>query len=79
MAQWISKKENISYLETENYFYPYITGKEYLGYFSKDKESKYKLLTEKFGLPLEKIRSGLFQRNEKEISPYRDAFIGQTC
>ena len=24
------KREQISYLETENYFYPYITGKEYL-------------------------------------------------
>ncbi|MET3536779.1 ATP-binding cassette domain-containing protein [Chryseobacterium limigenitum] len=36
---WEGKKldrENIAYLETTNYFYPYITGKEYLNYFSAD-------------------------------------------
>ena len=30
------KREMISYLETENYFYPYITGEEYLAYFLND-------------------------------------------
>ena len=36
---WKGKKldrEDIAYLETVNYFYPYITGKEYLNYFSSD-------------------------------------------
>lgn len=47
-------RENISYLETENYFYPYITGREYLSYFAKDKLSKTIELAEKFQLPLEK-------------------------
>ncbi|MBO6184608.1 MAG: ATP-binding cassette domain-containing protein [Chryseobacterium sp.] len=47
-------RENISYLETENYFYPYITGKEYLSYFSKDKLPKTMELAEKFQLPLDK-------------------------
>lgn len=54
---WQSKKllrENISYLETENYFYPYITGREYLSYFAKDKLSKTVELAEKFQLPLDK-------------------------
>lgn len=47
-------RQNISYLETENYFYPYITGKEYLSYFSKDKLPKTIELAEKFQLPLNK-------------------------
>lgn len=47
-------RENISYLETENYFYPYITGREYLSYFAKDKLPKTIELAEKFQLPLEK-------------------------
>lgn len=47
-------RQNISYLETENYFYPYITGKEYLSYFAKDKLPKTIELAEKFQLPLDK-------------------------
>ena len=49
------KREQISYLETENYFYPYITGKEYLSYFSGNKNSKHIELIEKFKLPLNKF------------------------
>ncbi|REC55027.1 ABC transporter [Chryseobacterium piscium] len=48
-------RKNISYLETENYFYPYITGKEYLSYFSKDRLPKTIELAEKFQLPLDKF------------------------
>ena len=47
-------RQNISYLETENYFYPYITGREYLSYFSKDRLPKTIELAEKFQLPLDK-------------------------
>lgn len=47
-------RQDISYLETENYFYPYITGREYLSYFSKDKLPKILELAEKFQLPLNK-------------------------
>lgn len=47
-------RENISYLETENYFYPYITGREYLSYFAKDKLLKTIELAKKFQLPLDK-------------------------
>jgi ABC-2 type transport system ATP-binding protein len=36
------KREQISYLETENYFYPYITGNEYLSYFSENETCKKK-------------------------------------
>ena len=49
------KREQISYLETENYFYPYITGKEYLSYFSENRNSKHIQLIEKFKLPLNKF------------------------
>lgn len=48
------KRSLVSYLETENYFYPYITGQEYLSYFSGQDESDVKEVTEKFNLPLEK-------------------------
>lgn len=48
------QRKQISYLETENYFYPYITGEEYLSYFSSKKESEIKEIIEKFNLPLEK-------------------------
>lgn len=47
-------RQNISYLETENYFYPYITGREYLSYFAKEKLPKTIELAEKFQLPLDK-------------------------
>lgn len=33
------QRKMISYLETENYFYPYITGEEYLAYFTAGKEA----------------------------------------
>lgn len=49
------KREQISYLETENYFYPYITGKEYLSNFKEISNSKYIELIEKFNLPLNKF------------------------
>ncbi|WP_126650360.1 ABC transporter ATP-binding protein [Chryseobacterium aureum] len=48
------KREMISYLETENYFYPYITGEEYLAYFTSKKENEIKEIIEKFNLPLKK-------------------------
>jgi ABC-2 type transport system ATP-binding protein len=48
------KREMISYLETENYFYPYITGEEYLAYFTSKKEVEIKEIIEKFNLPMKK-------------------------
>lgn len=48
------QRKQISYLETENYFYPYITGEEYLSYFSSEKEDEIKEIIEKFNLPLKK-------------------------
>lgn len=48
------KREMISYLETENYFYPYITGEEYLAYFTSKKEEEIKGFLERFNLPLKK-------------------------
>lgn len=48
------QRKQISYLETENYFYPYITGEEYLAYFLSKKESEITEIVEKFNLPLKK-------------------------
>lgn len=48
------KRHMIFYLETENYFYPYITGEEYLAYFTSKKEAEVKEIIERFDLPLKK-------------------------
>ncbi|SIT02931.1 ABC-2 type transport system ATP-binding protein [Chryseobacterium ureilyticum] len=48
------QRKQISYLETENYFYPYITGEEYLAYFLSKKESEITDIVKKFNLPLKK-------------------------
>ncbi|MFZ4928078.1 ATP-binding cassette domain-containing protein [Chryseobacterium sp. Mn2064] len=48
------QRKMISYLETENYFYPYITGEEYLSYFTSEKEGEVAKVIEKFNLPLKK-------------------------
>lgn len=48
------KREMISYLETENYFYPYITGEEYLAYFTSKKKEEIKGFIERFNVPLKK-------------------------
>ncbi|MFH6955967.1 ATP-binding cassette domain-containing protein [Flavobacterium aquidurense] len=54
---WKGKKLNrtsVAYLETINYFYPYITGKEYLNYFGSDISAieEYNSL---FNLPLDEF------------------------
>lgn len=48
------QRKMVSYLETENYFYPYITGEEYLSYFASAKETEISKVIEKFNLPLKK-------------------------
>jgi ABC-2 type transport system ATP-binding protein len=48
------QRKMVSYLETENYFYPYITGEEYLSYFASAKESEISKIIEKFNFPLKK-------------------------
>lgn len=48
------QRKQISYLETENYFYPYITGEEYLAYFLSKEESEITEIVKKFNLPLKK-------------------------
>lgn len=48
------KRSSVSYLETENYFYPYITGEEYLSYFAREKKIDGDELSDKFNLPLKK-------------------------
>ena len=62
------KREQISYLETENYFYPYITGKEYLSYFSGNKNSKHIELIEKFKLPLNKFVQNYSSGMKKKLA-----------
>ncbi|MDR2237840.1 MAG: ABC transporter ATP-binding protein [Chryseobacterium sp.] len=51
----ISRKQ-IGFLETENYFYPYMTGEEYLSFFTHKKSSDFcRNLIKKFDLPLKKF------------------------
>ncbi|WP_042495339.1 ATP-binding cassette domain-containing protein [Algibacter lectus] len=47
------KKEDIAYLETTNYFYPYIKGKEYLNYFRLDNSLDFNHYYSLFNLPLD--------------------------
>lgn len=62
------KRKNISYLETENYFYPYITGKEYLEYFSENEQQSVSELTGKFKLPLNKFVQDYSSGMKKKIA-----------
>lgn len=62
------RRKSISYLETENYFYPYITGKEYLEYFSKNEQQSVNELTEKFKLPLNKFVQDYSSGMKKKIA-----------
>ncbi|WP_336664375.1 ATP-binding cassette domain-containing protein [Elizabethkingia meningoseptica] len=62
------KREHISYLETENYFYPYITGKEYLSYFSESNVFKYQELSDRFGLPLDKYAQDYSSGMKKKLA-----------
>ena len=62
------KKSQISYLETENYFYPYITGNEYLDYFSSVDKIKFDELTSKFNLPLKKYVQNYSSGMKKKLA-----------
>ncbi|AYM99354.1 ATP-binding cassette domain-containing protein [Chryseobacterium sp. 3008163] len=62
------KRKSISYLETENYFYPYITGKEYLEYFSENEQQSVSELTRKFKLPLNKFVQDYSSGMKKKIA-----------
>lgn len=62
------KRKSISYLETENYFYPYITGNEYLEYFSENEQQSVSELTGKFKLPLNKFVQDYSSGMKKKIA-----------
>lgn len=66
------KRANISFLETTNYFYPRITGKEYLGLF-KDKKQSLDIegWNDLFELPLDKLIEDYSSGMKKKL-----AFIG---
>lgn len=62
-------RSSISYLESENYFYPYITGKEYLHYFSTpENENKIQSLTTQFLLPLNRYIQDYSTGMKKKIA-----------
>ena len=68
---WNDKKlqrKSISYLETENYFYPFITGKEYLEYFAEKEYQSVSELSEKFKLPLDKFIQDYSSGMKKKIA-----------
>lgn len=60
------RRDRISYLETDNYFYPYITGQEYLDYFKTD--SGFEDLVQKFRLPLSKYVQDYSSGMKKKIA-----------
>ncbi|WKS95019.1 ATP-binding cassette domain-containing protein [Riemerella columbina] len=48
------RKSEVAYLETEHYFYPYITGEEYLSYFFFTPENELQKWLNSFQLPLKR-------------------------
>ena len=62
------QRKHISYLETENYFYPYMTGEEYLSYFSSEKEDEIHNIIDKFNLPLKKYIQYYSSGMKKKLS-----------
>lgn len=60
------RRDQISYLETDNYFYPYITGQEYLDYFKIG--SGFEDLVKKFRLPLNKYVQDYSSGMKKKIA-----------
>lgn len=60
-------KKSIAYLPTENYFYPNITGREYLNLF-KHKGFKTELWNELFHLPLDQVIEGYSTGMKKKLA-----------
>lgn len=61
-------KNDIAYLETTNYFYPYIKGKEYLNYFSIKNSSEINYYNSLFNLPLDKYVSTYSTGMKKKLA-----------
>lgn len=62
-------KKSIGYLETENYFYPYITGREYLNYFNINKlDKQIESYTSIFDLPLDELIDNYSTGMKKKIA-----------
>lgn len=63
------QRKDVAYLETENYFYPFITGREYLSYFSITDDYDY--LIKSFNLPLDQYVQSYSSGMKKKL-----AFMG---
>src|SRR5690606_11329187 len=63
------KKRDISYVESENSFYQYITGNEFLDFFAFNSNSNNKnLLSEYFDIPLDTYIENLSTGERKKIA-----------
>ncbi|MDO4225226.1 MAG: ABC transporter ATP-binding protein [Bergeyella zoohelcum] len=62
-------RKNISFLEAENYFYPYMTGREYLSFFGIEKNLENNIeLIEKLQIPLDKFIHNYSTGMKKKIA-----------
>lgn len=64
------KRCDVAYLETNNYFYPFLTGKEYLDLFGENdgKSSGYQHMIKLLNLPLEKMIEELSTGMKKKLA-----------
>jgi ABC-2 type transport system ATP-binding protein len=64
------EQKSIAFLETENYFYPYMKGLEYLQLIHNDAEAieRYNKL---FQLPLDPVRQRILHGHEEKAGPHR--------
>ncbi len=62
------RRKEIAYLESENYFYPYMTGNEYLALFNEDTGFKLKRWQELLALPLDDITESYSTGMRKKLA-----------
>ena len=62
------RREYISFLETENHFYPNITGREYLGLFKPYKKESDETWNRLFKLPLDSIIDGYSSGMKRKLA-----------
>lgn len=71
------KPNQVSYLETENYFYPYIKGSEYLNFFKETKKDTLSQLAEIFSIPLDEYVHNYSTGMKKKIAIIANYILGK--
>ena len=62
------QRKDIAFLETENHFYPYITGREYLGLFPKSNKFNSEAWADIFSIPLDDVTENYSTGMRKKVA-----------